>query len=91
MYQVIHEEPVVPRRAAAPGAAQDLETICLHCLHKESKKRYPTAGALAEDLEHYLAGAIKARPLPAWEKGLAPSAQHRPAAAALALLALALR
>jgi serine/threonine protein kinase len=32
--QVVHEEPVSPRRMQ-PGLARDLETICLSCLYKE--------------------------------------------------------
>src|SRR5207244_10293895 len=37
-----------------PRIDKDLDTICLKCLEKNAVARYPTAEALAEDLERWL-------------------------------------
>ena len=37
-----------------PKLDRDLSTICLKCLEKDPSLRYPTAQAVAEDLEHWL-------------------------------------
>src|SRR5262249_51443824 len=61
LVQVIEGEPVPPRRLN-PGVPPALETVCLRCLEKAPEARYPSAVALAEDLERYLSGeAVEAR------------------------------
>jgi serine/threonine-protein kinase len=61
---VRHAEPVAPSRVRT-GIARDLEAICLKCLEKAPAERYPSAGALADDLDRWLQGG---RPVgtPAW-------------------------
>ncbi len=45
-----------PLRQAAPGVPEDLEVIVHTCLAREPERRYPSAQALAEDLDRYLHG-----------------------------------
>lgn len=47
-------EEVVPPRMLQPTVPRDLQTICLKCLRKDPRQRYPTALALAEDLRRFL-------------------------------------
>jgi predicted Ser/Thr protein kinase len=87
LFAVLHDDPVPPRQLQ-PRTPRDLETICLKCLHKEARKRYETAQALADDLRHFLAGEpIQARPVGRAERA-AKWIQRNPSVVTLAALVL---
>jgi serine/threonine-protein kinase len=55
LVQVLERVPSPPRLHRA-GVPPELEAICLKCLEKDPGHRYPSAAALAEDLERSLRG-----------------------------------
>jgi serine/threonine protein kinase len=66
--QVRTMEPIT-LRAFAKEIPRDLETICLHCLHKDPQRRYGSAEALADDLRRYYEGKpISVRPVSNFER-----------------------
>jgi len=63
--RVLVDEPCLPQ-TYKPEIDRDLRTICLKCLAKDPERRYPSALALAEDLERWL----KNKPIRARRTGI---------------------
>ncbi len=60
--QVVSEEPK-PISSLSPRVPRDLQVIVAKAMDKEAPRRYPTAAALADDLDRWLGGeAVEARP-----------------------------
>jgi hypothetical protein len=79
---VTSDEPVRPRRLQ-PRLPRDLEAITLHCLEKETGRRYPSALALAEDLQRFREGRQVVARLVGAAARLARACRRRPLVAAL--------
>jgi formylglycine-generating enzyme required for sulfatase activity/tetratricopeptide (TPR) repeat protein len=89
LQQVQFSEPVPPGQLQ-PKLPRDLETICLKCLNKEPRKRYPSAEELADDLRRFLGlEPIRARRTPATERFVRWARRNR-GVAALATVAVLL-
>jgi WD40 repeat protein len=87
---VITKEPVPPSQLNR-RAQGDLETICLRALEKEPARRYPSAAALADDLDRWLEGEpVSARPLGPLGRLARRARRNKLVTGVLALAALAL-
>ena len=86
---LLETEPRQPR-LLNPKIDRDLSTICLKCLEKDPQRRYSSALALAEDLEHW----IKHEPIRAKRSGFFTHTRkwvrRKPAIAALIASSVAL-
>jgi eukaryotic-like serine/threonine-protein kinase len=80
---VLDHDPRRPRSIDA-SINTDLETICMKCLTREPERRYPSALAVAEDLERWVKGEpIQARKVRSVER-VWRWMKRRPAVAGLA-------
>src|SRR5437879_2688084 len=86
---LLDTEPRQPR-LLNPKIDRDLSTICLKCLEKDPNRRYSSALALAEDLEHWL----KHEPIQARRTGIVARSRkwvrRNPSIAVMAAMLLAL-
>jgi WD40 repeat protein/tetratricopeptide (TPR) repeat protein len=90
---LVRTQPPVSPRELRPDVPAALEYICLKCLRKRPGRRYPSALALADDLQRFAKGhAPVARPL-LWADRLGRGLRRQPAtigaAAAAGLLIVA--
>jgi TolB-like protein/Tfp pilus assembly protein PilF/predicted Ser/Thr protein kinase len=86
---LLDTEPRQPR-LLNPKIDRDLSTICLKCLEKDPQRRYSSALALAEDLEHWLKHEpIQARRIGIFARGR-KWVQRNPTSALLAASLIAL-
>jgi serine/threonine protein kinase len=77
VYQILHDEPLPPRKRK-PAIPKDLETIALRAMEKDPARRFPTAAAMAEELERYLRGEpIHSRPISRLERGWRWAKRHQ--------------
>jgi WD40 repeat protein len=87
LLRIRDREPISPR-VLNPAIDREIETICLKCLEKDPSRRYPSAGALAADLDRKNRGEpIEARPcsvgMRTWKW-----ARRRPGVASLGLISI---
>ena len=68
----------LPLRQVCPKVPRDLEMICRKSMHKDPSRRYPTAKALADDLERWMADEpVKAYREPLLQRGRRWLRKHR--------------
>ncbi len=88
-YDLVRKALPVPPTRMCRSVPWQLEEICLKCLEKEPGQRYPTAQALADDLDSWLHDK---RPpgLPRWPQRALRALRRRPAAVGTGLAVLVL-
>ena len=90
LLQVLESEPTLPHQLNS-RIPPELERICLKCLEKDPARRYASANAFADDLEHYLLREpIEAKPAGLTDRILRWVRRETGLAARLAIMAAAI-
>ncbi len=83
----VEERDPDPPTSLDPSIPRELETICLKAMAKVKARRYPTAGAFADDLDRFLKGeAIVARPSSVSERATKWARRHPALTTAMTML-----
>ena len=56
LLRMVADAPAAPPSSELRGVPHELDVICMRCLEKDPKRRFQTAGALAQELKHWLLG-----------------------------------
>ena len=90
LHQLAHDEPILPR-SIDRTIPRELEVILCKAMAKDPADRYPSAGALADDLRRFLHDEpIQARPPSAYDRALKWTRRHKALTrSALAIIFLA--
>jgi len=87
----VREHSPEPIRKSNAKVPRDLETICMRCLERAPRRRYASADAVAEELDHWLSGEpITARPTGKLERSWMWCRRNRLVAGLTASVAVAL-
>ncbi len=86
----VQRSELVALRQVHGAIPRGLEAICLKAMALRPEERYPSAKALAEDVEHWLADEpVSAEREPVWARAGRWARHHRPLVAGLSALLLA--
>jgi serine/threonine protein kinase len=88
---LVRDAHAEPPSKINPRVPRDLEVVCLKCLEKDPKRRYPSARELADDLSRWLSGQpVSARPVGPITRFVLWGRRHPLPTALAALLAISL-
>jgi eukaryotic-like serine/threonine-protein kinase len=83
----VRQASIVPPRSVNHAIPAALEAICMKAMALRPEDRFPSAKALSEDIEHWLADEqVAARPDSPWARAARWGRKHRTAVASLVVL-----